>query len=231
MNAKKKILLVDDEIDILDFLSYNLIQSGYEVRTAINGEKGVEVAREFTPDLILLDMMMPEMDGVETCEKIRSIPELENVMVAFLTARGEDYSQIAGFDAGADDYILKPIKPKVLMSRVNALMKRTNRTLESTTNNVEYIEVGEINIDLKKYIVSFKQAEINLPKKEFQLLVLLCNQPGMVQTRGEIMEKIWGSEVVVGDRTIDVHIRKLREKFGDDLILTIKGIGYKLKTS
>ncbi|MGY8902490.1 MAG: response regulator transcription factor, partial [Flavobacteriales bacterium] len=208
-----------------------LIQSGYEVRTAINGEKGVEVAREFTPDLILLDMMMPEMDGVETCEKIRSIPELENVMVAFLTARGEDYSQIAGFDAGADDYILKPIKPKVLMSRVNALMKRTNRTLESTTNNVEYIEVGEINIDLKKYIVSFKQAEINLPKKEFQLLVLLCNQPGMVQTRGEIMEKIWGSEVVVGDRTIDVHIRKLREKFGDDLILTIKGIGYKLKTS
>ena len=231
MNAKKKILLVDDEIDILDFLSYNLIQSGYEVRTAINGEKGVEVARAFTPDLILLDMMMPEMDGVETCEKIRSIPELENVMVAFLTARGEDYSQIAGFDAGADDYILKPIKPKVLMSRVNALMKRTNRSLESTTNNVEYIEVGEINIDLKKYIVSFKQAEINLPKKEFQLLVLLCSQPGVVQTRGEIMEKIWGSEVVVGDRTIDVHIRKLREKFGEDLIVTIKGIGYKLKTS
>jgi two-component system alkaline phosphatase synthesis response regulator PhoP len=231
MNANKKILLVDDEIDILDFLSYNLIQSGYEVRTAINGEKGVEVAREFTPDLILLDMMMPEMDGVETCEKIRSIPELENVMVAFLTARGEDYSQIAGFDAGADDYILKPIKPKVLMSRVNALMKRTNRTLESTTNNVEYIEVGEINIDLKKYIVSFKQAEINLPKKEFQLLVLLCSQPGVVQTRVEIMDKIWGSEVVVGDRTIDVHIRKLREKFGEDLIVTTKGIGYKLKTS
>ena len=231
MNIKKKILLVDDEIDILDFLSYNLLKSGYDVRTAINGEKGVEVARTFSPDLILLDMMMPEMDGVETCEKIRSIPELENVMVAFLTARGEDYSQIAGFDAGADDYILKPIKPKVLMSRVNALMKRTNRTLESATNNVEYIEVGEINIDLKKYIVSFKQAEINLPKKEFQLLVLLCSQPGVVQTRDEIMDKVWGSEVVVGDRTIDVHIRKLREKFGEDLIVTIKGIGYKLKTS
>ena len=231
MNTKKKILLVDDEIDILDFLSYNLLRSGYDVRTAINGQEGVEVARTFSPDLILLDMMMPEMDGVETCEKIRSITELENVMVAFLTARGEDYSQIAGFDAGADDYILKPIKPKVLMSRVNALMKRTNRTLESTSNNLEYIEVGEINIDLKKHIVSFKQAEINLPKKEFQLLALLCSQPGVVQTRGEIMDKIWGTEVVVGDRTIDVHIRKLREKFGQDFIVTIKGIGYKLKTS
>ncbi|MDG2312236.1 MAG: response regulator transcription factor [Flavobacteriales bacterium] len=231
MNTKKKILLVDDESDILDFLSYNLSQSGYEVRTAMNGEEGVEVARVFSPDLILLDMMMPDMDGVETCEKIRSITELENVMVAFLTARGEDYSQIAGFDDGADDYILKPIKPKVLMSRVNALMKRTNRTLESTSNNLEYIEVGEINIDLKKHIVSFKQAEINLPKKEFQLLTLLCSQPGVVQTRGEIMDKIWGTEVVVGDRTIDVHIRKLREKFGEDLIVTIKGIGYKLKTS
>jgi len=231
MNTKKKILLVDDEIDILDFLSYNLLRSGYDVRTAINGQEGVEVARTFSPDLILLDMMMPEMDGVETCEKIRSITELENVMVAFLTARGEDYSQIAGFDAGADDYILKPIKPKVLMSRVNALMKRTNRTLESTSNNLEYIEVGEINIDLKKHIVSFKQAEINLPKKEFQLLALLCSQPGVVQTRGEIMDKIWGTEVVVGDRTIDVHIRKLREKFGEDFIVTIKGIGYKLKTS
>ena len=231
MNTKKKILLVDDEIDILDFLSYNLLRSGYDVRTAINGQEGVEVARTFSPDLILLDMMMPEMDGVETCEKIRSITELENVMVAFLTARGEDYSQIAGFDAGADDYILKPIKQKVLMSRVNALMKRTNRTLESTSNNLEYIEVGEINIDLKKHIVSFKQAEINLPKKEFQLLALLCSQPGVVQTRGEIMDKIWGTEVVVGDRTIDVHIRKLREKFGEDFIVTIKGIGYKLKTS
>ena len=230
MNSKKKILLVDDEIDILDFLSYNLIHSGYDVRTAINGEEGVEVAREFNPDLILLDMMMPEMDGVETCEKIRSITELENVMIAFLTARGEDYSQIAGFEAGADDYILKPIKPKVLMSRVNALMKRTNKTLESS-NKVEYIDAGEIKIDLKKHIVSFNLAEINLPKKEFQLLVLLCNQPGVVQTREEIMDKIWGSEVVVGDRTIDVHIRKLREKFGEDIIITIKGVGYKLKAS
>ena len=231
MNVKKKILLVDDESDILDFLSYNLLRSGYEVRTAINGEQGIEVARAFKPDLILLDMMMPEMDGVETCEEIRRIPKLENVMVAFLTARGEDYSQIAGFDAGADDYILKPIKPKVLMSRVNALMKRTNRTLESTTNKVEYIEVGELKIEMKKHIVSFKQVEFYLAKKEFQLLVLLCSQPGVVQTRGDIMEKIWGSEVVVGDRTIDVHIRKLREKFGKDLIVTIKGVGYKVKTS
>ena len=231
MNVKKKILLVDDESDILDFLSYNLLRSGYEVRTAINGKQGIEVARAFKPDLILLDMMMPEMDGVETCEEIRRIPKLENVMVAFLTARGEDYSQIAGFDAGADDYILKPIKPKVLMSRVNALMKRTNRTLESTTNKVEYIEVGELKIEMKKHIVSFKQVEFYLAKKEFQLLVLLCSQPGVVQTRGDIMEKIWGSEVVVGDRTIDVHIRKLREKFGKDLIVTIKGVGYKVKTS
>lgn len=230
MNNKKKILLVDDEIDILDFLSYNLLRSGYDVRTAINGQEGVEVARAFSPDLILLDMMMPEMDGVETCEKIRSITELENVMVAFLTARGEDYSQIAGFDAGADDYILKPIKPKVLMSRVNALLKRTHRSLGSTTENVGNIEVGELKIEVKKHIVSFKQAEINLPKKEFQLLVLLCSQPGVVQTRDEIMEKIWGSEVVVGDRTIDVHIRKLREKFGEDFIVTIKGVGYKVKT-
>jgi two-component system alkaline phosphatase synthesis response regulator PhoP len=228
MNSKKKILLVDDEIDILDFLSYNLTNSGYDVRTAINGEEGVEVAREFYPDLILLDMMMPEMDGVETCEKIRSISELENVVIAFLTARGEDYSQIAGFEAGADDYILKPVKPKVLMSRVKALMNRSQKIIDPTSHKLELITAGDIEIDLKKYIVSFEGVEVNLPKKEFQLLVLLSSKPGVVHTREEIMDEIWGSEVVVGDRTIDVHIRKLRAKFGEGLISTIKGVGYKI---
>ena len=228
MNSKKKILLVDDEIDILDFLSYNLINSGYDVRTAINGEEGIKVAREFNPDLILLDMMMPVMDGVETCEKIRSISELKNVMIAFLTARGEDFSQIAGFDAGADDYILKPIKPKVLMSRVKALMNRSHKNLDPTSQKLDHITAGDIEIDLKKYIVSFEGVEINLPKKEFQLLVLLSSEPGVVHTREQIMDKIWGSEVIVGDRTIDVHIRKLREKFGEGLISTIKGVGYKI---
>ena len=228
MNSNKKILLVDDEIDILDFLSYNLINSGYDVRTAINGEEGIEVAREFNPDLILLDMMMPVMDGVETCEKIRNISELKNVMIAFLTARGEDFSQIAGFDAGADDYILKPIKPKVLMSRVKALMNRSHKNLDPTSHKLDNITAGDIEIDLKKYIVSFEGVEINLPKKEFQLLVLLSSEPGVVHTREQIMDKIWGSEVIVGDRTIDVHIRKLREKFGEGLISTIKGVGYKI---
>ena len=228
MNSKKKILLVDDEIDILDFLSYNLINSGYDVRTAINGEEGIKVARKFNPDLILLDMMMPVMDGVETCEKIRSISELKNVMIAFLTARGEDFSQIAGFDAGADDYILKPIKPKVLMSRVKALMNRSHKNLDPTSQKLDHITAGDIEIDLKKYIVSFEGVEINLPKKEFQLLVLLSSEPGVVHTREQIMDEIWGSEVIVGDRTIDVHIRKLREKFGEELISTIKGVGYKI---
>jgi len=228
MNSNKKILLVDDEIDILDFLSYNLINSGYDVRTAINGEEGIEVAREFNPDLILLDMMMPVMDGVETCEKIRNISELKNVMIAFLTARGEDFSQIAGFDAGADDYILKPIKPKVLMSRVKALMNRSHKNLDPTSHKLDNITAGDIEIDLKKYIVSFEGVEINLPKKEFQLLVLLSSEPGVVHTREQIMDKIWGSEVIVGDRTIDVHISKLREKFGEGIINTIRGVGYKI---
>ena len=218
------ILLEDDELDILDFLSYNLIQSGYEVRTAINGEKGVEVARAFSPDLILLDMMMPEMDGVQTCEEIRNLDTKKEIVVAFLTARGEDYSQIAGFDAGADDYILKPIKPKVLMSRIKALLKRAVKT-EETEEGI--IKAGPLKIDLKKHIIFFGDLEVNLPKKEFKLLTLLCKNTGEVQTREEIMDQVWGTEVVVGDRTIDVHIRKLREKLGEELITTIKGVGYK----
>ena len=224
MEDVKKILLVDDERDILDFLSYNLENAGYEVRVAQNGLEGVKVAQEFLPDLILLDMMMPEMDGVQTCEEIRNLDTKKEIVVAFLTARGEDYSQIAGFDAGADDYILKPIKPKVLMSRIKALLKRAVK-IEDTEEGI--IKAGPLKIDLKKHIVFFGELEVNLPKKEFNLLTLLCKNTGEVKTREEIMDQVWGTEVVVGDRTIDVHIRKLREKFGEELITTIKGVGYK----
>ncbi|HHZ97377.1 MAG TPA: response regulator transcription factor [Flavobacteriales bacterium] len=223
----KKILLVDDESDILEFLSYNLENAGYKVKVANNGEEGVRVAKSFIPDLILLDMMMPEMDGVETCEIIREADELNNVIIAFLTARGEDYSQIAGFDAGADDYILKPIKPKVLMSRVKALLKRSHSN-ETVPVNLVNIIIGDLEINLKRYEVVIKGTPINLPKKEFKLLVLLCEKPGEVRTREEIMDKVWGTEVIVGDRTIDVHIRKLREKLGEGIIDTIKGVGYKI---
>ena len=223
--SSKKILLVDDESDILDFLSYNLKNIGYDVRVANNGEEGVKTALEFKPDLILLDMMMPEMDGIETCEKIREVDELKSVVIAFLTARGEDYSQIAGFNAGADDYILKPIKPKVLMSRVKALLKRGG--LETSGEGQSIIKEGRIVINTKKHTVRFEDVEIVLPKKEFKLLSLLCSEPGVVHSREEIMDKIWGAEVVVGDRTIDVHIRKLREKLDENLISTIKGVGYK----
>ena len=222
--SNKKILLVDDEIDILDFLSYNLKNEGYEVRVAKNGQEGVNITKEFLPDLILLDMMMPEMDGVETCEKIRSLDSTKEIAIAFLTARGEDYSQIAGFEAGADDYILKPIKPKVLMSRVKALLKRT---VTSDEKEEGLLKAGPLNIDLKKYVVYVNDKEVHLPKKEFRLLSLLCKNIGEVKTREEIMEKVWGTEVIVGDRTIDVHIRKLREKLGEELISTIKGVGYK----
>jgi len=224
MEDVKKILLVDDERDILDFLSYNLENAGYEVRVAQNGLEGVKVAQKFLPDLILLDMMMPEMDGVQTCEEIRNLDTKKEIVVAFLTARGEDYSQIAGFDAGADDYILKPIKPKVLMSRIKALLKRAVKT-EDTEEGI--IKAGPLKIDLKKHIVFFGELEVNLPKKEFKLLTLLCKNTGEVKTREEIMDQVWGTEVVVGDRTIDVHIRKLREKLGEELITTIKGVGYK----
>ncbi len=224
MTSLKKILLVDDERDILDFLSFNLENAGYEVKVAQNGVEGIKVAQEFLPDLILLDMMMPHMDGIQTCEAIRNLDTSKEIVVAFLTARGEDYSQIAGFEAGADDYILKPIKPKVLMSRVKALLKRTKKKDESEEG---VIKAGALIIDLKKHIVLVGDKEVNLPRKEFKLLVLLCKTMGEVKTREEIMDKIWGTEVVVGDRTIDVHIRKLREKFGEERIFTIKGVGYK----
>ena len=223
--SAKKILLVDDESDILDFLSFNLELAEYSVKVASNGHEGVRIAKEFQPDLILLDMMMPEMDGIETCEKIRDTEGLKDAVIAFLTARGEDFSQIAGFDAGADDYILKPIKPKVLVSRVKALLKRGGIKKEEGSNSI--IKTGRIEINTKHHSVQFDGNDIILPRKEFKLLSLLCSDPGAVHTREEIMDKIWGAEVVVGDRTIDVHIRKLREKLDGQAIKTVKGVGYK----
>jgi two-component system alkaline phosphatase synthesis response regulator PhoP len=224
--SKNKILLVDDEADILEFLSYNLKKEGYRVYTANNGKEAVTVAKKENPDVIILDVMMPDMDGIETCREIRDIPGLKDVMIAFLTARNEDYSQIAGFEVGADDYINKPIKPRVLISRIKALLRRSGN---SESNDTEKVEMGGIKIDRERYLIVQDGNEINLPKKEFELLALLASKPGKVFTRESILDKVWGGEVVVGDRTIDVHIRKLREKLGEDFIRTVKGIGYKFE--
>lgn len=218
-----KILLVDDEQDILDLIRYNLEKEDFTVFTASNGREGIEVAKKELPDLILLDVMMPEMDGMEACTEIRNIPELAGVIVAFLTARSEDYSQIAGFDAGADDYITKPIKPRVLVSRVKALLRRTSGKEESQSA----ANSSGIVIDKDRYIVFKEGTELSLPKKEFELLSLLMSQPGRVFTREVILSSVWGNDVIVGDRTIDVHIRKLREKLGDANFKTVKGVGYK----
>lgn len=222
-----KILLVDDDPDILDIISFNLHKEGYEVSTAENGKIGLKKAKTLQPDLVLLDVMMPEMDGIETCEELRKMPEAANAVIAFLTARGEDYSQIAGFDAGADDYIAKPIKPKVLVSRIKALLRRSKQAPESS-NKINLESVGLV-LDKEQYLVFKDGEELNLPKKEFELLALLVSKPGKVFNREVIMDVVWGSDVIVGDRTIDVHIRKLREKIGDDLIKTIKGVGYKVE--
>jgi len=218
-----KILLVDDEPDILEIVGYNLSKEGYKVITASNGLKGVKKAKKEKPNLIILDVMMPEMDGIEACEQIRKVPELENCLITFLTARGEDYSQIAGFDAGADDYITKPIKPKILVSKVKALLRRLKQEL--TTESV--LTIGELTIDREEYKIVLRDQEIILPRKEFELLSLLTSKPNKVFKREEILDKVWGNEVVVGGRTIDVHIRKLREKIGDDSFKTVKGVGYK----
>ena len=226
MNKEQKILLVDDEQDILEFLSYNLKKEGYTVFTANNGKEALTVARKENPDLIILDVMMPGMDGIETCRELREIPGLKNSMIAFLTARNEDYSQIAGFDVGADDYINKPVKPRVLISRIKALLRRGSGTESHVTDKVE---TGGIKIDRERYVIVKDDIEISLPKKEFELLALLASKPGKVFTREVILEKVWGGDVVVGDRTIDVHVRKLREKIGEDFIKTIKGIGYKFE--
>ena len=222
-----KILLVDDEPDILEIISYNLKSNGFEVFTALNGVKALKKAKSILPDLIILDVMMPEMDGIETCEEIRKIPELNDTIITFLTARSEDYSQLAGFDAGADDYINKPIKPKLLVGKVKSLLRRLNKNKVTESKNV--INLGDLIIDREEYIIILNKNEILLPRKEFELLYLLASKPGKVFKREVILEKIWGHEVVVGDRTIDVHIRKLREKLGDSRFKTIKGVGYKFK--
>jgi len=228
MENSKKILLVDDDKDIIEFLDYNLKKEGFTTEVANNGDEAIEIAKSFLPDLILLDVMMSGKDGIETCEIIRSMPELNNPLVAMLTARGEDYSQIAGFEAGADDYITKPIKPKLLISRINALLKRRNiNPTKEKSEKTELITIGNIEIDKERYIVRKDTTDLILPRKVFELLVLLASKPGKVFTRDEIYDNIWGDSIVVGDRTIDVHIRKLREKIGADLIKTVKGVGYK----
>ncbi len=217
-----KILLVDDEDDVLDFMKYNLDKEGFQVHTAQNGLDAIQVAKKVFPQLIILDLMMPKLDGIETCRELRAIPEFKNTLVAFLTAREEDYSQIAGFDAGADDYITKPIKPCVFISRIKALLRRLE-----TNQTGGKLRVGDIEIDRDRYLILKDGKEIILPRKEFELLSLLASKPGRVFKREEILSKVWGNDTIVGDRTIDVHIRKLREKIGDEYFKTIKGIGYK----
>lgn len=225
-NQKTTILLVDDEPDILEFIGYNLEKEGYKVLKAENGKKGIEIAQKKQPDLILLDLMMPELDGIETCELIRSNEQLKDTLIVFLTARSEDYSQIAGYNAGADDYISKPVKPKVLISKIRALIRRVEKQEE--TPNI--IQVDDLLIDQDSHIVENKGDKINLPRKEFALLSLLASAPNKVFEREEILNKVWGKDVVVGERTIDVHIRKLRKKLGNETVQTIKGVGYKLIT-
>ncbi|MEM9340528.1 MAG: response regulator transcription factor [Bacteroidota bacterium] len=219
-----KILLVDDEPDILEIVSYNLASEGYQIFTAKNGVEGVAKARKKLPHLIILDVMMPEMDGIEACEIMRKTSGLENTIITFLTARGEDYSQVAGFDAGADDYITKPIKPKVLVSKVKALLRRLK---DDTESQEDIVKVGNIVINREEYKIVNNGKEIVLPRKEFELLALLTSKPSKVFKREVILDKVWGNEVVVGGRTIDVHIRKLREKIGEGHFKTVKGVGYK----
>lgn len=220
-----KILLVDDEPDILEIVGYNLSSEGYQVLTAKNGIDAIAKAKKELPHLIILDVMMPEMDGIEACEKIRKLPELNNAIITFLTARGEDYSQVAGFDAGADDYITKPIKPKLLVSKVKALLRRFKEEEKAEEDSI--VKVGNIIINRDEYKIVKGKEEIILPRKEFELLSLLASRPGKVFKREDILDKVWGNEVIVGGRTIDVHIRKLREKIGDDHFKTVKGVGYK----
>ena len=217
----QKILLVDDEEDILEFLSYNLEKEGFIVSTAINGKLAIQLAKKFKPDLIILDVMMPEMDGVTTCAEIRKIPELENLLILFLTARSEEYSELAGFNAGADDYVTKPIKPKLLISRINALLRRNK-----ISEKVNDIQIGDIKIDKEKHLLLYKHEEIHLARKEFNLLYFLMSVPGKVFTREDIITEIW-KDAFVGDRTIDVHIRRIREKTSNHHIKTVKGVGYK----
>jgi two-component system alkaline phosphatase synthesis response regulator PhoP len=218
-----KILLVDDEPDVIEIIRYNLEQEGYNVKTASNGKEALQKAQKNTPHLIIMDVMMPEMDGIEACEELRSDPTFNDTIIMFLTARGEDYSYLAAFDAGADDYVTKPIKPKIIVSKVKALLRR----LKKEEENQDKIQLGKLIIDKEQYEVTHKGKTFSLPRKEFELLYLLASKPDKVVKREKIMEVVWGSEVVVGDRTIDVHIRKLREKVGDKYFKTVKGVGYK----
>lgn len=223
MNKSKiKILLVDDEPDILELLSYNLSNEGYQILTAENGKEALKVADQNQPNLIILDVMMPVMDGIETCERLRMDDRFQNTMIMFLSARGEDYSHVAALEAGADDYVTKPIKPRILSSKVKAMLRRF--TKENVGSN---IVIGDLTINVEEYKIINKGVEVTLPRKEFELLYLLASKPGKVFKRLKIMESVWGSDVVVGDRTIDVHIRKLREKIGEDFFKTVKGVGYK----
>lgn len=224
ISPSKKILIVDDEPDILEFLKYNLKREGYDVVTAPDGKQAITVATAEKPDLIILDIMMPEMDGVEACGRLRSMKEFHHTPIAFLTARDEDFSQIAALDSGGDDYITKPIKPRVLISRIQALLRRSGRPSDDETNE---IRLHNLVID-KQRVVIFKDGQpIELPRKEFEIIWLLASRPGRVFTREEIFDKIWGSDIIVGNRTIDVHIRKLRERLGEEYVKTVKGIGYK----
>ncbi len=223
---KKKdttILLVDDELDILEIIGYNLSGEGYNVVTAQNGVEAIKKAKKHKPKLIILDVMMPEMDGIEACEKLRLIPELSETVITFLTARGEDYSQVAGFEAGADDYITKPIKPKVLTSKVKSLLRR----FKTQDDSQQILKLGNITINREEYKIFVDTQEMVLPRKEFELLSLLASKPGKVFKREDILDRVWGNDVIVGGRTIDVHIRKLREKIGEQKFKTIKGVGYK----
>jgi two-component system, OmpR family, alkaline phosphatase synthesis response regulator PhoP len=224
-NDQYRILLVDDEPDVLEFLGYNLKKEGYQIFSCSNGRQAIEEAARILPHLIILDVMMPSMDGIEACREIKQKPELESTVVIFLTARGEDYSQIAGFEAGADDYVTKPIKPRVLVSRVKALLRR----YKEQDNLGSVLKVGNLIIDKEKYQVMQDGKEIVLPKKEFELLLALASKPNKVFSRDEIFARVWGSDVIVGDRTIDVHVRKIREKIGLNNIKTIKGVGYKFE--
>lgn len=225
-NSRFKILLVDDEVDVLEFLSYNLRKEGFVVSVAGNGREAIAKAALEVPHLIVLDVMMPEMDGIETCTELKQIPSLKNTLIVFLTARGEDYSQISGFDAGADDYITKPVKPRLLISRLKALLRRYP---ENSPEQPESFNVKGFVIDSERFLVVNNGQEVILPKKEFELLRLLASKPNKVFTREEIFSRVWGDNVIVGDRTIDVHIRKIREKIGLEIIRTVKGVGYKFE--
>jgi two-component system, OmpR family, alkaline phosphatase synthesis response regulator PhoP len=224
-NQDYHILLVDDEPDILEFLGYNLRKEGFTVQTALNGREAIELAKQTNPHLVILDVMMPEMDGIETCREMRKVPELADSIIAFLTARNEDYSQLAGFEAGGDDYIAKPIKPSLLISRVKALLRRYSRNEERP----EGLRIANLLIDRERYLVMKDGEKLVLPKKEFELLSLLASKPNKVFSREEIFAGVWGTDVVVGDRTIDVHVRKIREKIGIENIKTVKGVGYKFE--